>query len=72
MQAITYCATVQWKAGQLLATLERIIKRTGKKVHNPSNTARQRQGSGTERWEKKSMVWRGNGIYIPGSYLLWK
>lgn len=62
MQAITYCATVQWKAGQLLATLEGIIKRTGKKVYNLSNTAKERQGSGTERWEKKSVIWRGNGI----------
>lgn len=66
MQVIIYCATVQWKAGQLLARLERITKRTEKKVYNLSGTARQRQGSGPERWGKKPVLWRGNGIIHQG------
>jgi len=59
LQVIIYCATVQWKVGQLLARLEEIIKRTRKKVYNLSDTARQSQGSGAVRWGKKPMIWRG-------------
>lgn len=66
MQVIIYCATVQWKAGQLLAILEGIIKRTEKKVYNLSDTARQKQGSGAERWGKKPMIRRGNNIIHQG------
>lgn len=52
MQVIIYSATVQWKASQLLARLEGIIKRTDKKVYNLSHTAKHKQGSGAERWRK--------------------
>lgn len=66
MQVIIYCATVQQKAGQLLARLEGIIKRTEKKADNLSDTAKQSQGSGTERWRKKPMIWRVNYIVHQG------